>query len=51
MKLSHYWKQFITVESVSELWTNQPTYLIVQALFILGGALTLIHGKLIISKI
>lgn len=48
MKLYHYWKQFITVASVPELWTNQPTYLLVQALFILGGALTLIHGKSII---
>ncbi|XP_025419960.1 uncharacterized protein LOC112690216 isoform X2 [Sipha flava] len=37
-------RQCIKFESVSELWKNQPTYLIVQILFIVGGTVTLLHA-------
>ncbi|CAH1725790.1 unnamed protein product [Aphis gossypii] len=43
-QLSDIRKQFISFESISELWKNQPTYLIVQMLFIMGGAVTLLHA-------
>lgn len=43
-QLSDIRKQFISFESISELWKNQPTYLIVQMLFIMGGAITLLHA-------
>lgn len=39
------WRKFISFQSVMELWKYQPTYLIVQTLFILGGLLTLFHGE------
>lgn len=47
MQLAQVWSQFISFKSVTELWTNQPTYLLVQILFIVGGIVTFLHGKLI----
>ncbi|CAK1555023.1 unnamed protein product [Leptosia nina] len=35
---------FVSVNDVGELWANQPTYIISQAIYILAGFLTLIHA-------
>ncbi|CAH1115828.1 unnamed protein product [Psylliodes chrysocephalus] len=44
IKFSSFLDWFIHISDVQILWKNEPTYILSQAVYILGGILTLIHA-------
>ncbi|XP_057664387.1 uncharacterized protein LOC130898849 [Diorhabda carinulata] len=48
LKYNGFWDWFVHVSDIRIHWKNEPTYILSQAAFILGGTLTLLHA--IINK-